>query len=101
LGLTFARQIAEQKLAISFIVAGCDHCNSRSLLVDLRETPSSHRYIIRIARKFARQNGLVFSIDCARCASCGEIRGAAVEHLMEFGKNGLEKNEIKFRGDTR
>jgi hypothetical protein len=99
IALEFAQQIAGLRhVEVIFSLFSCD-CGTLSLLVDLSETPKWKRPLVfRMAKKFSKAKGIRFSITPDRCPTCGRPKGVRVLHEMDFGKAGLERNEISIRG---
>jgi len=93
--LGFVKRLAGAKVDVELSIFTCD-CGGRSLLVDAAKISQSRAFVLRQARKFAKEKDIIFSPQKAACPACGNRLGERVEHRMEFGASGLEKNEVKF-----
>ena len=94
LALAFAQRFAGAKIDVEFSIFHCD-CGVRLLLIDVPKVSQSKAFILRQARSFAKENNIALCLRPTTCPACAASLAERVEHFMEFGASGLEKNEIR------
>src|SRR5258708_3857055 len=91
LGNEFAALVVKARVDTLLSIRNCD-CGARSLAIDLAQTPKSKSYVVRLARRFARDKHIHFALVGDPCPACKQPPGERVLHYIEFGARGLVKD---------